>query len=444
MRGRQLRTLQAIHASGPTLPLSGLILRLDGTSTATMTRTGARVDQWNDLSGGSHHFGTGFAGTGNNPTFDATLLGGRGAVKFVKGSSHLIQSLSNFSSMNRSSWTMLFALRCTAKGSVFLFSDHTASFNYAGLSTAGRMGPHSYYSCSYGYPLNTPVIQGARNNTGVLHHLLNNTIYSNYHSTQNYATSVTLGAANLGFGASGPFGADMGYVLIYNRALSDAEFLQASKWLQKKFAIVVDPLQALPNRNVIFDGNSIPYGMNTGNTLGTIFGPEAIASLGYTAYDWKMVAFPGQNTLQMQSAYAARVAPLYDSRLLSKYNVLFAHEITNSLLNGGYTAAQVESQLSGYVSAAHATGFKVVLATCLPRTSAGANFETDRQAVNAWLLAGNSGADAIADFGGDATIGVQAAASNTTYYADGTHPTDLTHQTYLAPLAKTAIQGVMA
>ena len=50
-------------------------------------------------------------------------------------------------------------------------------------------------------------------------------------------------------------------------------------------------------------------------------------------------------------------------------------------------------------------------------------------------------ADAVADFGGDATVGVDAAASNTTYYGDGLHPTAACYA-FLGPILTTAVNGL--
>ena len=63
-----------------------------------------------------------------------------------------------------------------------------------------------------------------------------------------------------------------------------------------------------------------------------------------------------------------------------------------------------------------------MLGTILPSTASG--FNTARNTVNTTLRTWvGTHCDAIADFAADATMGPDAAASNATYYSDGTHPT---------------------
>jgi hypothetical protein len=80
----------------------------------------------------------------------------------------------------------------------------------------------------------------------------------------------------------------------------------------------------------------------------------------------------------------------------------------------------------GDLTARRAAGWKVVILTILPRTQTGcpANMETYRTSVNTsirnnWATFAN----ALADVGADATIGVAGASNNATYYdADKVHP----------------------
>jgi lysophospholipase L1-like esterase len=70
-------------------------------------------------------------------------------------------------------------------------------------------------------------------------------------------------------------------------------------------------------------------------------------------------------------------------------------------MRGGVSAAALESAQATLIASAHSAGLRVVLATITPCAGAslcGGAFETQRQAYNAWVRAGSSGADSVADF----------------------------------------------
>jgi lysophospholipase L1-like esterase len=104
--------------------------------------------------------------------------------------------------------------------------------------------------------------------------------------------------------------------------------------------------------------------------------------------------------------------------------ILCAWEITNDL-QAGSTQQQCYDNMKNYCILRRAAGFKVVVFTCLPRGAA-AQFETDRTAINANIVANwATFADALCDVGADATIGVAGSQNNLTYYnADKIHLTD--------------------
>ena len=82
-----------------------------------------------------------------------------------------------------------------------------------------------------------------------------------------------------------------------------------------------------------------------------------------------------------------------------------------------------------------------MLCTLLPQTTSG--FNTFRNAVNAIIYSWSPGQhyDALADFAGNATMGPDSAASNTTYYADGLHPTSA-GQAILASIMQSAVDAL--
>lgn len=89
-------------------------------------------------------------------------------------------------------------------------------------------------------------------------------------------------------------------------------------------------------------------------------------------------------------------------------------------LRGGASAASLESAQAGLVASTHAAGLRILLSTitpCAGASNCGSGFEAQRQAYNAWVRAGSSGADGIADF--DSAVGAGAALAG--MYDDGGH-----------------------
>jgi len=119
-------------------------------------------------------------------------------------------------------------------------------------------------------------------------------------------------------------------------------------------------------------------------------------------------------------------------------NVLFILIGANNLGSGN--AVSFVASLKTYCQARQAVGWKVVIATILPRTLAG--FNVDRNVANSLIVADPSFYDGLARFDLDAAMGCDACAANTTYYPDGTHPSAAGHA-ILGPIANAAIYAVL-
>lgn len=105
----------------------------------------------------------------------------------------------------------------------------------------------------------------------------------------------------------------------------------------------------------------------------------------------------------------------------------------------GNSAAYITA-LASYCDARRAAGFLVAVCTILPSTQS--NFNVTRNLVNTairtWV---GTHCDAVIDFAADATMGGDSAASNTTYYSDGIHPTDAGH-VILETVARTVLNAL--
>ena len=133
-----------------------------------------------------------------------------------------------------------------------------------------------------------------------------------------------------------------------------------------------------------------------------------------------------------------------------KNNVAVVFGGTNDVALNGRTAAQVYADTQSYGAGRKTAGFKVVVVGMLPR----GGVETQRQTLRSSMLAdfptatssplvyragpGVTYADYYVDLGGDSVMGANGNTGNTTYYADGVHPTLVGYQ-YLSPIIRPAL-----
>lgn len=102
-------------------------------------------------------------------------------------------------------------------------------------------------------------------------------------------------------------------------------------------------------------------------------------------------------------------------------------------LTAATTTTQFLTDLAAYCDARRAAGWKVVLCTLLPNINSGYNAKRNvaNTEIRLWTTGGSTiagvHADYICDLAADATMGPDAASSNTTYYPDGVHPSDAGH-----------------
>jgi len=95
-------------------------------------------------------------------------------------------------------------------------------------------------------------------------------------------------------------------------------------------------------------------------------------------------------------------------------------------IKGGTSAATLFANLQTYLANVQAAGFNTIVATLLPRQGFDAAKETERLAYNQMLrdqYKTTLSCVSLLDFAIEPTMGSASNVSNTTYYADGTHPT---------------------
>lgn len=218
-------------------------------------------------------------------------------------------------------------------------------------------------------------------------------------------------------GAGGSI-APVSAVLIFNRALSENE-VHSILGFFGAVEIGGDCIVAL--------GDSITAGL-TATDYGSCWLGRTAAALGTSVvYSGR----GGQLASVIASIPSAQIIPPPAKRVT--YTVFLG---TNDLAVGTGQESTLRTNISTILSrirtaAPHA---RIVLFTILPRKSFftapqdNAGFETDRNSNNAWrrTLLGSS-CDLLVDVAANSLIGPQAAADNTTYFSDKTHPNDAGH-----------------
>ena len=233
-----------------------------------------------------------------------------------------------------------------------------------------------------------------------------------------------LGASAAGLTSNVSGYTEMGAVLIYGRALSAATEVPAIRMsLAQSFNL------APQIRDVIaIDGDSITEGYGSTFLQNRPRQLAALLSRPALVYD---KGYYGTLLATRVTNYAADVAPLYNASATNNLLEIFAGTNDNDGTNTAGTA--IYTNLTSYVTAAHSTGWKVLVGTMLPRNGWSANQTTEQLAFNVLVRANAAGADAVIDYAADPTMGNASNVTNTLYYIDGVHPTTLGYG-YLAQI----------
>ncbi len=189
---------------------------------------------------------------------------------------------------------------------------------------------------------------------------------------------------------------------------------------------------------LIFDGDSIAIGVGAspGRTLA-----EQVVPLLPPGVASHVVGAGGRPVKDCLARFDTDVLPLLDAR--AAHNVVFFHAGDNDVTQGS-TGRQAYAALGAYIARAHGLGCKVVVSTEMQRYDLPLAMREELDTFNALMLANAAGADGVADFGGDATMGGVAYRRDRTYYTmDGVHPADAGYA-ILAGLAARALLPCLA
>lgn len=143
------------------------------------------------------------------------------------------------------------------------------------------------------------------------------------------------------------------------------------------------------------------------------------------------------STIAGTNALTGRAAVLDAQISRRSKNILHVLIGTNDLNSG--TVATTFANLKNYCLARRAAGWTVVVGTLLSRN----NLDAKVQELNALIRADSTFYSALADFAAEPLLGATGAYANTTYFADGIHPTTAGYA-LMAPIAQAAITSVLA
>lgn len=411
---------------------------LDAQKPQSLFLTGTRVDQWMDAGGSGLCVQTGSLGTGYNPTFDATLFGGKGGVTF-SGANQYLESPAVFPL----SWARGFTVLCagTYRAGFFGASDSSAVLIGAALGT--RLGLGTAGQSEHGLPL-VPCVFGLRWDRSEVSFILNGKTYP-VHEGSPITGSGAFGKLQVGgLEPGGSLNADIAGFQIFDAVLGDGDIFLQCAVMQKKYGFILPPC---PKYNLVVDGNSLAVGYWS-NGVTTMWDGVKAAASDITPLDMVNLANSGFTTPVLTARAQSLIDPLLNLEVPNQRRVLLVWEITNDLSSLTQTDAGALANIQAYCTARKAAGWKVILATCLPRNPTGINtsFETYRLSVNASIRANavsGGWADAIADIGNDSTIGAMGAYTNTTYYnGDGIHLTAAGHA-IAATYITSALAGII-
>jgi len=227
------------------------------------------------------------------------------------------------------------------------------------------------------------------------------------------------------------------YFAWFDEAHSNANMQKTVRFINS--VMVSRGITRTVNSYVVYEGDSITEGTTYVPLL--TYADRSVANL--TAGTRVGVNAVSGSTVATLSARASSVDACVGVTTLATKNVLVVMIGTNDL-SGAPTAATFLTNLKAYTAARIAAGWRVVVCSIPPSSDATRNGK--RATVHAeFANAGNIGVywHAFAAWHTDATVGVDAAGSNATYYPDGTHPSNAAHA-LIEPYITSTINTLLA
>lgn len=398
---------------------------------AKVANGGDSIGIWPDRSGNGN-FGT---ASGTFPTYSPSGMNGRPTINFNGNSKFVTPSFLDSTYDTGMTIFVVSAASAGAANKVVLGtpsnrlylqrndSSKSSGFSLAGVSPAPSINPYVntigidalvYRATSFTYEYDRlfNVVGTAPSSASASNNIIAAT-----------GTLGLTGALTVGDTSSGGFAwpGSISEVLIWNTALTNEQYRMVYDYLAAKWGLN-------SKKFVLCAGNSLTSGTNsTGgptqavSVAGTNYPSALWKLLGANDYDVRTDAFPGRTTDQLISAMPNFSDLLWLPAASSK-NICVVWEVTNTLATSASCGAAYD-KIVAYCKARQARGYKVVVATCLPRLGSYGGFAVDYLTING-LIRDNylSFADGIADVASDSRLKDP---TNLTYFAaDQIHLTD--------------------
>jgi lysophospholipase L1-like esterase len=228
------------------------------------------------------------------------------------------------------------------------------------------------------------------------------------------------------------------YLLVYNRQLSVAE-------MEKNYKAIRTVMSTrgieLRDKDVLvgFHGDSLTWGTGSSTQSGPY--PTQCMALLPNSYQYLNAGVPGEGLSNLDIEATTYLDPAISSIYNKRICVIWAG---SNNIDGGSTAAAVQSMLLAYVSNRKLAGWDdIIVLTCLDRSAYSAAETIQRNSWNTLIRNdANTYGYTVADVAADSTIGPDGAWSNATYFSDGVHLTNAGYS-IVANLVKTKIESLV-
>jgi lysophospholipase L1-like esterase len=210
---------------------------------------------------------------------------------------------------------------------------------------------------------------------------------------------------------------DIGEVIVYNRALSDAELVQVNDYLQQKWNNAATENKIFNNSLFTFLGDSrtVGWGNNTGQAYSLNY-PNRLMSLVGSGF-YRNFGVAGDQVAQISARATSSVIPIYSPT--KGKNIVVIWGGTNDLQNTSTSGADIAIAYGNVSQTLRNAGFKTIICTEIDRASSGlrSDYNTRKDALNAYHLANwTNYADRIVNFANQPLLTNPGAATNTTYF----------------------------
>lgn len=398
---------------------SNVGLYQDSAGTNAVTSNAQSVGLWKDQSGNSIDLSDG-GYTTYKPSYQSNQINGFPSIRF--NNQKLLSNVGGPFTEANVSFFIVYRRNSRSSYPVFNFRNDPSSFNGADFFyNDGFARPNIGLSgrdlfSNIGFPLSTFVAVAALTTSNSVQYIINE------RTSKLFTTSTqTVSQQGIELGYSFvPCDFDVAELIYVDRVANSTEISNCMNYLMDKYNV------STPSRSsvMVFSGNSITLGHTSHYQPYT---DKAASDAGVSSFDCYNCGLSGASTVDLQNLYSTTIAPLY---IQNYTNILSIWEGTNHLSINA-TALEAQNAIQSYCLLARSNGWKVIVGTIIDRNSLFTNgqtisgFRASAATVNSWLRANYT---SFADYLADPALNVNLQdASNTTYFADGTHLTQNGH-----------------